>query len=36
VQFFQVGSAWLEDSHEDDADGQPLRAVNFKMGQVMD
>ena len=23
-------------SHEDDADGQPLRAVNFKVGHVMD
>jgi hypothetical protein len=33
---FQVGSAWLEDSREDDADGQPLRGVNFKMGQVVD
>jgi uncharacterized protein (DUF433 family) len=33
---FQVGSAWLEDSHEDDADGQPIRAVNLKVGQVMD
>lgn len=33
---FQVGSAWLEDSREEDADGEPLRAVNFKTGHVMD